>query len=271
MIGSIFRIKDTNLDEDGIWNIRLSLCSNNDQQLQSLFERMQRQLGNGDTNLDCFSGILQDTGKLNQAEIYYKSYLKQLTSNHPHISECYHALGIVVSEQKNYQLSLKCIAIAYHGLGDHTKAIESYEKALTILKKNHGEEHTDVAMCLDNMALHIREKHLPVGHSDIDVSYNNVANMYVCLDENDSALKHYELALKTYNKSLRSCHPHVIMTMENKASIYEDQCNYEKAQYYYTETVNIFRRTLPANHSDLRNMEKNVARVSSRLEDECFL
>ncbi|CAF1552821.1 unnamed protein product [Rotaria magnacalcarata] len=119
-------------------------------------------------------------------------------------------------------------------------------------------------------ALQIREKHLPVGHSDIGVSHNNAVNAYVCLDENDSALKHYELALKAYNKSLHSCHAHVIMTMENMGSIYEDQCNYGKAQYYYRETDNIFRRTLPANYSDLRNMEKNIARVSSRLEDECF-
>ncbi|CAF2128221.1 unnamed protein product, partial [Rotaria magnacalcarata] len=147
-------------------------------------------------------------------------------------------------------------AIAYHELGDHTKAIESYGKALTIWKKTYGEEHTDVAMRLDNMALQIREKHLPIGHSDIGVSHNNAVNAYVCLDENDSALKHYELALKAYNKSLHSCHAHVIMTMENMGSIYEDQCNYGKAQYYYRETGNIFRRTLPANYSDLRNMEK---------------
>ncbi|CAF5224546.1 unnamed protein product, partial [Rotaria magnacalcarata] len=164
-----------------------------------------------------------------------------------------------------------------------------YGKALTIWKKTYGEEHTDVAMRLDNMgnvyqdekkyskaleyhkkALQIREKHLPVGHSDVGVSHNNAVNAYVCLDENDSALKHYELALKANNKSLHSCHAHVIMTMENMGSIYEDQCNYGKAQYYYRETGNIFRRTLPANYSDLRNMEKNIARVSSRLEDECF-
>ncbi|CAF4397030.1 unnamed protein product, partial [Adineta steineri] len=51
MIGSIFKINEIKHDDNnGIWNIQLVLCSNNDHQLQSLFQYMQDELGYGETS-----------------------------------------------------------------------------------------------------------------------------------------------------------------------------------------------------------------------------
>jgi hypothetical protein len=41
MIGSIFRLVEMKHGTDGIWNIRMVLCSENDHQLQSLFRHMK--------------------------------------------------------------------------------------------------------------------------------------------------------------------------------------------------------------------------------------
>ena len=57
MIGSIFRLVEMKCDSDGIWNIRMILCSQNDNQLQSLFRHMKSELGIGETNLQTLGHI----------------------------------------------------------------------------------------------------------------------------------------------------------------------------------------------------------------------
>ena len=171
MIGSIFRLVEMKRDVDGIWNIRMILCSENDHQLQSLFQHMKKELGDGDTNLSSFGHVLRDMGKLDDAEKYYHRYLNQLSDDHPDISVCYHALGMVADAKGDYDASLKwynksleidmrtlksdhpniatshnSIAIVHHKKGDYAHALESYEKALMIWKKAYGEDHPHVAM-----------------------------------------------------------------------------------------------------------------------------
>jgi hypothetical protein len=92
LIGSIFRLVQMKRDSDGVWNIRLILCSENDHQLQSLFQHMKDALGTGETNLYSFGRVLLDMGSLNGAEKYFKIDLNQLYDDHPSLSLCYHAL-----------------------------------------------------------------------------------------------------------------------------------------------------------------------------------
>ena len=85
MIGSIFRLVNIKRDNDGIWNIRMILCSDNDHQLQSLFQHMKKKIGAGETNLFNFGHVLSNMGKLDDAEKYYRRFLNQLSDDHQDI------------------------------------------------------------------------------------------------------------------------------------------------------------------------------------------
>ena len=178
MIGSIFRLVEVRRDNYGIWNIRMVLCSENDNQLQVLYQSMKNQLGTKATDLYNFGGVLREMSKLNDAEKYYHRYLDQLDEDHPGRSACYHALGRVTNEKGDYESSLKwfeksleikmrtlkpdhpnianthnSIATIHHRKRDYTSALESYEKTLVIWKKVYGNDHPDVATCLSNMGV----------------------------------------------------------------------------------------------------------------------
>ena len=64
MVGSIFKLTKVFLDEDGIWIIQMNLCSANDHHLQSLFQHMKKQIGEGETNLLTFGTRIERDGKV---------------------------------------------------------------------------------------------------------------------------------------------------------------------------------------------------------------
>jgi hypothetical protein len=87
MVGSIFRLVQMKHDNnDGIWNIHLTLCSDDDYQLQSLFRHMKNQL--------------DDTEK------YFRRYFQQRTDSNQDLSSSYFALGRVTYSKGDYESSL---------------------------------------------------------------------------------------------------------------------------------------------------------------------
>src|SRR4051794_37619247 len=48
---------------------------------------------------------------------------------------------------------LSMLGLGYYFLGDHKKAIESYSKALLIYRNIRGQEHSDVALTLNNLGI----------------------------------------------------------------------------------------------------------------------
>ncbi|CAF0772384.1 unnamed protein product [Rotaria sordida] len=269
MIGSIFQVIEIKRDNNRIWNIRLRLCSNNDDKLQSLFEYMRKKLGNGETNLYIFAGVLHDMGKLDYAEKYYRYYLKQLPDKHPHISACYHALGIVTSEKKDFKSSLtwynklleiinrtlenddanianiyNSSAIVYQEIGDHNQAIESYKKALIIWKKTYGEEHPDVAMCLSNLG-----------------------NVYQDQKKYLKALECHQKALTIHQNHLPVHHPHIGTSHNNIGNSYVCLDQYDLALKHYTSSLKIYEKSLPPSHLHFAMTYENIGLIYEHLDD----
>ncbi|CAF2639113.1 unnamed protein product [Rotaria sp. Silwood2] len=269
MIGSIFQVKEIKRDNDQTWNIRLRLCSNNDDKLQSLFDHMRKKLGNEETNLYMFADVLLDMGKLNHAEKYYHYYLDQLSDNHPHISACYHALGIVASEKKDFKSSLKwynklldiskrtskndnanianihnSIGIVYQETGDHTQAIESYKKALIIWNKTYGEDHPDVAMCL-----------------------NNIGNVYQDEKQYSKALECHKKALTIRQNHFPEHHPDIGTSHNNIGNIYVCLDQHDLALKHYTSSIKIYEKSLPPFHLRFAMTYENIGLIYEHLDD----
>jgi tetratricopeptide (TPR) repeat protein len=269
MVGTIFRLVQMKRDSDGIWSIRMMLCSENDHQLQSLFQHMKNELGAGETNLLHFGDVLRKMGKLDDAEKYYRRYLDQLSADHPDISSCYHALGSVTDDKGDYDSSLKWhnksleinmrtlksdhpnIANTHYGIanvhrnkGDYALALESYEKALMIWKKAHGEDHPLVATCLNNMGI-----------------------VYDMQKEYSKALEFYRKALTIRQKHLPADHSDLGASHNNIGVIHDCLGHYDQALEHYNSSLRIKSKSLPPQHPSIAMTLENIGLVYEQKRD----
>ncbi len=260
MVGSIFRLNNIFIDNDGIWIIQMNLCSYNDHHLQTLFQHMKKQLDVGETNLLNFGTILQNMGKVDHAEKYYIRLLNQLSNDHREVPVCYHQLGIVAENKGDYESSLKWCnksleidiqtlkaddpsiacnynntAIVYEKKGDYEHALESYNKALTIYKQAFGENHSDVAACLNNMGI-----------------------VYKNQKKYSQALEVYQKSLSIRKRCLPEDHPHLASSHNNIGSLHYNLGNKDLALKHYHESLKIYTKSLPPEHPRIASPLKNI-------------
>jgi tetratricopeptide (TPR) repeat protein len=222
MLGSVFRLNDIiHLGENNIWIINMTLCSDNDHDLKSIFDHMKNQYGSKQTRLLLFGHVLVDMGHFNDAEKYYRRLLKELPSNHTDISHCYQALGKVACEKG------------------------SYESSLQLLHKS----------------LEIAEQILEKGHPQIGFIHTGIGEVYQKKGENDQALKSYEKALKIWKEAFHIKHEYVAWCFNNIAIIYDAQKKYSEALKYHKKALNIKQHILPPQHPCLGNTYLNIGNV----------
>lgn len=264
MVGSIFRITSVSNDGGEIWTIRMTLCSDDDHELKTIFEHMKNEHGGGDKNLLSFGNVLADMGKFDEAEKYYLRLLHHLSSDDPDIARCYHGLGNVTDEKGDYDSSLEwhqksldlrkkslkedhphlapsyiSIGCAYFNKADYEKARESFNKAYDIIKKAFGESHPDIAMCLNNIGcVYEREKNY------------------------SKALDCHKEALEIRKDYLPEHHPDVGQSHHNTGNIYRALEEYELALKHYNDSLTIKRKSLPAHHRDIALTLENIGNVN---------
>lgn len=299
MIGSIFRIIDVKQAKNGLWTIEIKLCDINDKNLKVLFQHMKDELGTRKTNLIQFSHVLYRMGKLDHAEKYAQRCLKQLTTNDPKRSACYHVLGAIADDRGDFETSLNwyhrslqidesddanthnCIAIVHTKQGHSKQALESYEKALKIWTKQYGENDSHVAVCLNNMgqvyqhennyskaleyhekALNILKERLPENHADLGGLYNNIGAIHQCLNNHNQALDDFNRAYRIFTKSLPPNHPDLAMTMMNIGNSYEAKGDFRQAYSYMSKAMEILHQSLSSTSPEMIQLNESIKRLS---------
>jgi tetratricopeptide (TPR) repeat protein len=312
MIGSIFQLIHVDLNQDGIWMIRMKLCSGNDHQLKSLFEHMKNKHHEEEDTLFSFCDILLKMGKYNDAEKYCHRLIKELSPDHKSLVHCYYFLGRVCMDKddldssliwlnKSLEIKLRTlksndpeVARVYYSIGktyrkkdELDRAIEMFEKALVIWKKTVGDNspklakyYTDIgnvyqrkqkflkALKHHQKALNINEKYVPKYHIYLGASHINIATAHRCLENYDRSLEHAKLALEIFQKCLPSEHQKIGWVFENIGLIYEKQGEFQTSLSYLEKAVNTYRQTLPVTHYYITDVERNIQRVSSQLEQD---
>ncbi|UJR19735.1 hypothetical protein I4U23_022869 [Adineta vaga] len=261
MLGSIFRLNNISYDETQGWIIRMTLRSDNDHDLKTIFDHMKNQLaGGGETNLPSFGHVLRDMGKFDDANKYYHRLLNELPNDHADIEICYHALGRVAHEKGDYDSSLEWhekslaimqqtlksnhpdIAKAYNSIGnahrkklDFQRALESYGNALMIVKQAFGEDHTKVAYGLGNMGLvyHLEKKH-------------------------SEALDCHQKGVTILEKHLPADHPDLGKSHNNIGEAYYSLGYYDLALKHYRLALEIFQKSLPPQHPSTTHVLNNI-------------
>jgi tetratricopeptide (TPR) repeat protein len=259
MAGSVFRLNEVFLDDNQIWHIQMTLCSDNEGDLKNVFDRMKNQYGPMNTKLLLFGNVLIDMSHFDDAEKYLCRLLKQLPPDHKDIPKCYHALGKVSCEKGNYDLSLyyfsKAIEVlekfksndfrngyiyngigeVYQNKGDLEQAMKYYEKALNIFKQTFTEADEQIAWC-----------------------YNNIGIIYEHKKDYSKALYYLEKSLTIKKNVLPANHPCLGNTYNNLGNVYYYLEKYDQALEKYKSSYEIFRKSLKPQHPSIARALKNI-------------
>lgn len=217
--------------------------------------------------------IYQNNNQYDQALEYY---LKGLDKTNPNPPELLLALGLI-----------------YHRKNQYQTALDYYKRTLTIRKQLSSNEDLHLAWIYNNLgcvyddlgdfnralkyqqkAYDIRKKFLPSAHPDLAVSLTNLGRIHHSLayqtnrdpQEFNHALDNYKSAFHIRRKSLSTDHPDLALSYFNLALIHFDQREYEQCYAEIQKTLNIQKKNLPSNHSDLQQTLKLEAQVKQMLD-----
>ncbi|CAF1270557.1 unnamed protein product [Adineta steineri] len=226
MLGSIFRLVDLSHDRNGVWTIKLSLCSDQDLDLKEILNHMKSQNTEENIKLIKLGDILRQMGKYDEAEKYYHRCLNKLSSDDDrNISICYYALGRLADCK-----------------GDLDQSLEWFQKSLEI-----------------DMRI------LKPDDPSIANTHNSMANIYQTNGDYQQALKSYNKALKIFRQALGEGDPHVAMCLNNIGAIYQREKNYSEALNYYQNALTIRQKHLPSNHYDIGGSYNNIGIIYRHL------
>ncbi len=239
-LGSIFRLENIYRGKNDIYTIQLTLCSEDNHYLKSIFDHIKHQYGENDINLLSFGNALRRMGKLDEAQKCYQRLLNDSTYDQDLISRSYHHLGRIAETKGDYDTSLEylhqsldiklklmkstdpsiaqsynTIGIVYQQKGDQDKALEAFNKALTIWRRTYGKNHPNVAGCYNNMgvvykrekkyleALECFQKALAIRERHPSASQHDLAGSHNNIGAVYERLGHHDLSIEHHNLSLK--------------------------------------------------------------------
>jgi tetratricopeptide (TPR) repeat protein len=265
---SIFRIEQTKqIDGNNrLWQVALTLTSDNDPQLYALTERIREESFPKEKGWYRLGQLLLKLGQFDKAQQVYEAMLDQ-SLDEGKKGNIYHQLGSTKDNQ-----------------GKYVEALAFYEKALEIQQKTLSSNHPNLAHSYNNIgsvyekmdeyskalsshekALGIRQKTLPPNHPDLATSYNNIGSVYDKMGEYSKALSSHEKAFEIYQKTLPPNHPDLATSYNNIGSVYDKMGEYSKALLSHERALNIGQLSLPANHPNLQTYKKWIEFIKKKL------
>jgi tetratricopeptide (TPR) repeat protein len=265
---SVFRIgqvKQLN-ENERLWQVELTLTTDNDPQLCDLTKRIQQETSLGAKGWLRLGQLMIKLGRYDKAEELYGILLKQ-TTDHGEKAHLYHMLGMVNDHQGNYAKALEY----------NERSLEIGKKTLPTNHPNMASSYGNIGTVLENMgeypkaleyykkSLEIRQKTLPAIHPDLSTSYNNIGNVYKSMGKYFKALGYYEKSFEILQKTLPANHPHLATSYGNIGLVYMNLGEYSRALEYYEKSFEIDQKSIPANHPNLATSYDNIGLVYMNL------
>ncbi|CAF4658977.1 unnamed protein product, partial [Rotaria sp. Silwood2] len=257
-IDCIERIHERDEHTDRLWQVNLTLAGNQDDDFNKLTAHLREEL-NWTKGWPRLGTILIKLGEPIKAEHLYQILIETTISDKAR-GDYNHMLGWV-----------------YDGLGEYSKAITFYERALDIKEKTVPQDLLDLAASYNNIgmvynnmgecskalssyerSLEIQKIALPPNHLHLATSYNNIGNVYNNMGEYSKALTSYERSLEIRKIGLPPNHPHSATSYNNIGNVYNNMGEYSKALSSYERSLEIQKIALPPNHPDLAASYNNI-------------
>ena len=162
--------------------------------------------------------------------------------------------------------------------GSLDKALNYYDKSLTISLQTLDSEHLDIIELYNNIgitwdrkgndekSLEYKEKCLELilktlgaDHTFAAIAYNNIGLTWDSKGDYDKALEYYDNCLAIYLKNLGGEHPNVATTYNNIGTSWRSKDEYDKAIQFYEKSLAIFLKTLGNSHSNVARLYNNIA------------
>ena len=264
-INSIFHINDVkpmSADNPNVFKVKLTLPNDNDQDLETVNNRIRQEDFPNQTGWYRLALVLQHMNRFNKAQRIYEILLEQTKENHEK-APLYGELGNIKFQQGEYK---DAIGFYEKALAIKQQILSTNHPSLTISYSNIGlayfnmNEYTE-AFSYYNKALSIDQQSLPANHPDLATSYHNVGNAYFYMEEYTKALSYYERTLSIDQQSLPANHPDLAASYNNIGNVYYKKAEYAKALSYYEKSLAIRQQSLPPSHPDLASSYNNIGLV----------
>ncbi|CAF0825499.1 unnamed protein product [Adineta steineri] len=280
MIGSLFKITSIEETQDGIVNIEMKLCANDDDGsdngLKAAFDNIKDQCFDNcaETNVISFGKLcfgigtsLGDTSMCDVGESYIRDCLKRLPDNHPDQFQCHNALGLVELTKNNTEASLTSfrnalnikiqtslindsslvqthnyLAVAYSKKEDFTNSLHHFKQVLTIRKQSDGDDHMNLVLC----------------HINIAFEYDKQNNFL-------EAFSHYSQAEMIMMKHNAINEPTYANICNGLAKIRTHLTQYQLALGYYETSLQIMLRFVSRIHPDIALTYKKIGLVYQKM------
>ena len=264
---TVFRIDDMSRLGERLFEVRLTLASDDDPELRGLTDRMEKDIGDG-TGWQKLGRMLLDAGRMNKAEELYLVLLQKNPGERDEALYC-HCLGLIKHQQGDYK----------EALGYYERAISIKEKILSPIDFELAASYSSIASLYFPMGeysqalsyyhkcIAIQEKTLPVNHPDLATSYNNIGSVYDNMGEYSQALSYCNKSLAIREKTLPVNHPSLAASYNNIGGVYDNMGEYSQALSYYNKCLVILEKTLPANHPHLATSYNNIGMVYDNMGD----
>ncbi|QHG19909.1 tetratricopeptide repeat protein [Nostoc sp. ATCC 53789] len=168
----------------------------------------------------------------------------------------------------------------YEGQGAYAQALPWYKQSLSDARKRFGDEHSDVAESLNNLAvlynsqgryrdakplyidaLAMRKRLLGDEHTDVATGLNNLAELYKSQGRYSDAEPLYIQALEMDKRLLGDEHPDVAIDLNNLAELYKLQGRYSDAEPLHIQALEMDKRLLGDEHPSVATSLNNLAEL----------
>ncbi|CAF3954148.1 unnamed protein product [Rotaria sp. Silwood1] len=266
---TVFRIGKMQQIEDRLWEVKLCLTSDNDEQLQHLTDYMHQEIRQL-TWRHNLSTLMIKIGEFDRAELLFNHVLETTGDDElEHLGYLYLKLGSVHNGKGNLR-----IALSYY-----QKALEIHQKVLPSTHPYLITEHSNIAMmyyssgnCCTALihfekALEMQQKSPTQNDSNLATIYNNIGATYNAMGEYSTALVYYQKTFKMQQKVLPSIDPTLATTYSNMASVHCILKSYTNALSNLEKALEIQQKSLPLIHPALATTYSNIAVIHNEMGD----
>jgi len=171
-----------------------------------------------------------------------------------------------------------------HNQGRFKEAVDIANRAVTLSRRNYGEQHSEYASCLSNLAtLHVQMGDYSVAvpffqqaleayrqsvgekHEGYATSLNNLAYTYEALRDYDKAESGYRQSIEISRETQGELNPDYAQSLMNLAFLYVKRGKKAAAEPLYKQALEIYRKSLGDQHPDYAKCLNNLAGLYTKM------
>ncbi|CAF2640342.1 unnamed protein product [Rotaria sp. Silwood2] len=265
---SIFRVGEINQLEHQLWQVELSMTTDEDMDLKKLADNI-REATKGSTGWNRIGKLLLNMGNFDEASEVFEILIKNSSENDlEERAHLYHLMGSVKQNKD-----------------DHEEALILFEEALKIYQSLPSSNHLNItrlyndigseylhkqeysqALKFHQMAFDIQIKSNPLSHSDLITTYGNFGEVHKHMRHYSESIKFYEKKLSIYKKSIPFNYLNLSITYENIAEMRYNMKEYSMALKLFRKVLKIQQHRLRLDRSTIADTHKNIAKVHQKIE-----